>query len=154
MLNAKNMRTKRPLKKLSPKLYGPFIVLEKKQSRAYKLEVSPRWKIYPVFHLSRLEPYRAANQPKREQPRRDREDIEGDLEWEVERIKKGEIISYTRRVRGWNKPMKELRYVVKWKSCPEEENTWEPPEGMKHGQEEVERCDRENAEMPGPREVK
>jgi len=37
MLNAKNIRTKRPSKKLSPKLYGPFIVLEKKGSRAYKL---------------------------------------------------------------------------------------------------------------------
>jgi len=50
--------------------------------------------------------------------------------------------------------MKELRYFVKWKSSPEEENTGEPPEGMQHGQEEVERCDRKNPEMPGPREVK
>ena len=29
MLNAKNIRTKRPTKKLSPKLYGPFKVMEK-----------------------------------------------------------------------------------------------------------------------------
>jgi hypothetical protein len=29
MLNAKNIRTKRPSKKLSPKLYGPFKVMEK-----------------------------------------------------------------------------------------------------------------------------
>ena len=30
MLNAKNIRTKRPIKKLSPRLYGPFKVLEKR----------------------------------------------------------------------------------------------------------------------------
>ena len=35
MSNAKNIRTKRPSKNLSPKLYGPFKVLEKKGSRAY-----------------------------------------------------------------------------------------------------------------------
>jgi len=35
MLNSKNIGTKRPSKKLSPKLYGPFKVLERKGSRAY-----------------------------------------------------------------------------------------------------------------------
>jgi len=34
MLNAKHISTKRPSKKLSPKLYGPFKVLEKKGSMA------------------------------------------------------------------------------------------------------------------------
>jgi len=66
MLNAKTIRTKRPYKKLSPKLYGPFNVLKKKGSRAYKLEISPRWKIHPAFHVSLVEPYRASNRPNRE----------------------------------------------------------------------------------------
>jgi len=57
LLNAKNIRTKRPSKKLSPKLYGPFKVLEKKGSRTYRLGISPRWKIHPVFHVSLWEPY-------------------------------------------------------------------------------------------------
>jgi len=153
MLNAKNIRTKRPSKKLGPKLYGTFKVLEKKGSRAYRLEISPRWKIHPVFHVSLLEPYRASNRPTREQPPRDPEEIEGDLEWEVERIVKREIISYTRKVRGRNKTMKELRYFVKWKGCAEDDNTWEPAEGMGNAQEEVERFHRESPEMPGPGEV-
>jgi len=75
MLNAMNIHTKRPSKKLSPKLYGPFKVLEKEGSRAYKLEISPRWKIHPLFHVSLLEPYRASNRPNREQPPRDPEEI-------------------------------------------------------------------------------
>jgi len=153
ILNAKNIRTKRPSKKLSPKLYAPFKVLERKGSRAYRLEISPRWKIHPVFHVSLLEAYRASNRPNREQPPRDPEEIACDLEWEVERIVKSEIISYTRKVGGSNKPMKELRYFVKWKGCAVDENTWEPPERIKNAQEEVERFHRENLEMPGPREV-
>jgi len=150
MVNAKKIGTKRPSKKLSPKLYGSFKVLEKKGSRAYKLEISPRWKIHPVFHVSLLECYRASNRPDREQPPRDPEEIEGDLEWEVERIVKIEMICYTRKFRGRNKAIKELRYFVKWKGCAEDENTWEPSEGMKNAQEEVERFHRENPEMPGP----
>jgi len=106
MLHAKNIGAKRPAKKLSPKLYDPFKVLEKKGNRAYKLAISPGWKIHPGFHISLLEPYRASNRPNHEQPPRDPEDIEGDLEWEVQRIVKSEIISYTPKVRERNKPLK------------------------------------------------
>jgi len=153
MLNAKNVRSKRPSKKLSPKLYGPFTVLEKRGSSSYKLEIPSRWHIHPVIHVSLLEPYRASNRPGREQPPRLPEEIEGDLEWEVEKIVKSEVIFYTRKVRGRNKQMRELRYFVKWKGCSEDENTWEPPEGMEHAQEEVERFHRENPEMPSRAEV-
>jgi len=39
MLNAKNMRTKRPSKKPAPKLYGPFKILDQKGELAYKLKI-------------------------------------------------------------------------------------------------------------------
>jgi len=51
MLNAKNIRTKRPSKKLSPKLYGPFKVLERNGSRAYRFDTWPRLEIDPVLHI-------------------------------------------------------------------------------------------------------
>jgi len=81
MLNAQNIPTKQPTKKLSPRMHGPFKVLEvKKGEQAFKLEISPWWKIHPIFHLSLLEPYRASAQEGREQPPQVPEDIEGDLE--------------------------------------------------------------------------
>jgi len=153
MVNAKNIPTKRPSKQLSPKLYARFQVLEKKGSLAYQLEISPQWKIDPVFPVSQLEPNRVSNRPKREQAAQDPEDIEGDLEGEVERIVKSEIISYTRKVPGRNKMMKAVLYCVKWRECGEDENTWEPPEGMKNAQEEVETFRRESPELPRPQEV-
>jgi len=71
----------------------------------------------------------------------------------VRKIVKSEVISYTRKVRGRNKNMKELRYFVTWKGCAEDENPWEPPEGLANAREEVERFHRENPEMPGMRDV-
>jgi len=149
MLNAKNIQSKRPTRKFTPRLYGPFKVLEKKGNRAFKLDIPARWKIHPVFHVSLLEPYKVSDRPNREQPPREPEDVEGDLEYEVEKIVKSEIITYTRKVRRVNKEFKELRYFVKWAGCSEDENTWEPPEGLENAREEVEKFHRENPEMPG-----
>ena len=42
MLNAKNIKNKCATKKLTPRLYGPFKVLEKRGNRAFKLDISPR----------------------------------------------------------------------------------------------------------------
>ena len=150
MLNAKNIRTKRPTKKLSHRLYGLFKVLEKRGNRAFKLDISPRWKIHPVFHVSLLEPYKVSDRPNREQPPQEPEDVKGNMEWEVEKIVKSEIITYTRKVRRVDKEFKELRYFVKWAGCSEDENTWEPPEGLVNAREIVEKFHRENPGMPGP----
>ena len=140
----------RNMKKLSPRLYGPFKLLEKRGNRAFKLDISSRWKIHAVFHLSLLEPYKVSNRPHRELPPREPEDIEGDLECEVERIVKSEVITYTRKVRRVNKEFKELRYFVKWAGCSSEQNTWEPPEGLVNPREVLEKFHREIPEMPGP----
>ena len=61
LLNAKNIRTKRPTKKLSPKHYGPFKILDKIGSRSFRLKLDKRWNIHKVFHLSLLEPYKSSN---------------------------------------------------------------------------------------------
>ena len=144
ILNAKKIRTKRPTKKLSPKLYGPFKVMEKRGNQAFKLEISPRWKIHPIIHICLLEPYDHSNRPGREQPPWEPEEIYGDLQWEVERIVKSEIITYVRRRR----PMQEIRYFVKWAGCSEDENTWEPPESLENALELVKAFHRENPDMP------
>ena len=86
MLNAKNIRTKRPSPKLAPRFYGPFKILEQRGNLVNNLEISDRWKIHPVFHVSLLEPYRTSIRPAREQPPMEPEEIDGDLEWEVEKI--------------------------------------------------------------------
>src|SRR5713226_9196857 len=61
MLNTKNIRSKRPSRKLAPKMYGPFEITEARGTRAYKLKLSDRWKIHAIFHVSLLVPYRASS---------------------------------------------------------------------------------------------
>ena len=72
------------------------------------------------------------------------------MEWEVEKIVKSEIITYTRKVRRADKEFKDLRYFVKWAGCSEDENTWELAEGLVNAREIVETFHRENPRMPGP----
>jgi len=71
----------------------------------------------------------------------------------VVKIIRSEIIAYTRKVRGRNKRMPELRYFVKWQRCSEDENTWEPPESLDMAKELVEQFHKENVEMPGRADV-
>jgi len=57
MLNRKNLRTKRSMEKLDHMIFGTFVVKRKVGSRAYEIELTERWDIHPVFHVSLLEPY-------------------------------------------------------------------------------------------------
>jgi len=114
MLKGKNIKSKRATRTFTPRLYGPFKVLEKKGNRPFKLDILARWIIHPVFHFSLLEHYKVSDRPNREQPPREQEEVECDQEWEVERIVKSEIITYTRQGRRVNKEFQELRYFVKW----------------------------------------
>ena len=75
------------------------------------------------------------------------------MEWEVEKIVQSEIITYTRKIRRVSKTFKKLRYFVKWAGYSEDENTWEPPEGLENAREEVERFHKENPRMPVPKDV-
>jgi hypothetical protein len=50
---------------------------------AYKLKMNPGWRVYPVFHVLLLEPYREDG---RVQPPPSPFEMEGALEYEVESI--------------------------------------------------------------------
>jgi len=66
MLNRKNIHTQQPAKKLAPKLYSPYKLLKQRAKLAYIIEISDRWDIHLVFHVSLLDPYRRCIRPARE----------------------------------------------------------------------------------------
>ncbi|KAI0992022.1 hypothetical protein K3495_g16164, partial [Podosphaera aphanis] len=56
-INARNIKTKRPSKKLDWKNLGPFLITEIVSSHAYRLKLPEDLKsIHPVFHTSLLRP--------------------------------------------------------------------------------------------------
>ena len=54
-LHTKNLRTKRPSKKLDHIRVGPFVIKRVKGPVNYELELPEDAKVHPVFHISLLE---------------------------------------------------------------------------------------------------
>ena len=91
MVNAKNIKTKRPSKKLDYKLRGKFMIKCLVGINAYELELPPSaGNIHPVFHISLLEPYHENTIPGRKEPTPPPIDLEEE-EYLVEKIKSSEL---------------------------------------------------------------
>ena len=113
-LNAKNIATKRPLKKLDHKYFGPYKVLEAIGSHAYRIQLPATLKIHNVFHVNMLEPHKESidkNRPVYVEP----EPETPDNDFEVERI-------VDSRINRWKK----LEYQIEWKGFyGPDRTTWE-----------------------------
>jgi transposase InsO family protein len=109
-LLTKNLRTRRPTKKLDKVKVGPFFISKQISPVNFRLELPKDAKIHPVFHISLLEPADAQTPVQKDfhyQP-------DGEDEWEVEKIIR------QRRNKG------RQEYLVKWSGYSDSENTWEP----------------------------
>ena len=96
---------------------------------AYRLELPPTWKIYDVFHESKLKPAAEPQFPKQKEkrPRPPPEIIDGDEEQEVEEIQQEGTVNGKKS------------FLVKWKGLPQEESTWEPETNLKNARGAI--CD-------------
>jgi hypothetical protein len=85
-LNARNICTNQPSRKLDNKHYGPFPIVNEVGKYAYQLELPPTMDIDPIFHISLLEP--GHNDPLLGQvtPAPGPVIVEGEPEYEVEEV--------------------------------------------------------------------
>ena len=56
-LDACNLRTKAPSKKLAPQRYEPFKIIEKISKVNYQISLPRSWKIHNVFYIDHLIPF-------------------------------------------------------------------------------------------------
>jgi len=92
--------------------------------------------IHPVFHVSRLKPYRSSDEnewPGRvvESEMRPAAELldNGEQAWEVERILRKRMRRYGRGQR--------IEYLVKWKGYPDYESSWEPSSNLRFAREAI-----------------
>jgi hypothetical protein len=120
-LDATHLKISGASPKLQPRQYGPFKISEVISPVAYRLALPGTWTIHNVFHASLLHPYMETCEHRTNYTRPPPDLIDGDKEYEVEKI-----IKHRRYGRG-----KVLQYLIKWKGYPESENTWEPTQQVR-----------------------
>jgi len=122
MLNGRNIKTRRPSRKLDHKNHGPFQIENVVSPLAVRLTPPRKWKINNLFHVSLLEPYRTSEYrapPDPSKVLRKVDDIEQSEEYDVE-----EVMSSVECSRGNNK---RVLYLVKWLDYPEGKDWTEEP---------------------------
>jgi len=133
MLSTKDLKyqiIERRTEKLTERFVSPYKVKEIISLNAVKLELPSTVKIHPVVNVSRIRRYVGQVEgQKKERPAP--VIIEGEEEWEVERILN------KRKVRGKDK------YLVRWKGFMAESNIWEGRENLKNAQEAIKEFEKE-----------
>ena len=122
-LDSRNIRTKRPSKKLDHRRLGPYPIVEKVSSHAFRLGLPlALQKIHPVFHVSLLEPATTSAIRNRNPDPPPPIEVEDSLEYEVGRI-------LDSRRRG-----KRVQYLVEWKGYEHtsEATSWEYSDNLQH----------------------
>jgi hypothetical protein len=119
-LDARNIQTTRPSKKLDWKNLGPFPVEKVVSPHAYRLQLPDSMKIYRVFHTSVLRP---ATVPELALPGQNPTppppvEVLGEEEYYVERIEDSRF----------NRRRRRFEYLVRWTGY--NELTWEPPDSV------------------------
>lgn len=112
----------RPSKKLEPKYLGPYKILEQLNDNAFKLDLPSTMRHHPVFNADLLKPY-TASPPEfehRTPPRPPPELVEGEEEYEVERILDFRMFGRT------------PKWLVAWKGYTMDDCTWEPKSSLRN----------------------
>lgn len=111
-ISTRNIRTRRPKKKLDDKYIGPYSVIRPIGTTAYEIRLPSTLRIHPVFHVSQLQ-LAKKDQFERTTPVQIVEEQEDDQEYDVKAI----VNSRFRRQR--------LEYQVRWDNYTPSDDTWE-----------------------------
>ena len=124
-LQAKQIKIHQQSEKLCPKQLGPFIVIEVRSDVDYKLALPPALKIYNVFHVDRLSPYKGNEINGQMPPPPEPVTVDGEEEYEVDYIRDSKLFGHT------------LKYLVRWTDYGEGEDTWEPAKNLAHAPDKI-----------------
>ncbi|KAL0177702.1 hypothetical protein M9458_026596, partial [Cirrhinus mrigala] len=117
-LSTRDIRLRLPSKKLSPRFFGPFTILEQVNPVTFKLQLPPHYKIHPTFHVSPLKPCYDPLLPSTEPGHE--EELPPPMVLEEGSIYSVKEILRSRRRGG------RLEYLVDWEGFGPKERSWVP----------------------------
>jgi hypothetical protein len=117
--------------KLGDQRVGPFKIVAKVGSLAYKLKLPDNWRIHLVMSVTQLEPARV-DPFEREITPPPPVDVEGAEEWEIQLITRSAL-------RGRNR---KKHYLVRWKGFRPEYDEWIAEDQLLHAKEILEEFER------------
>ena len=144
-LNSRNIRTKRPSKKLDHHHLGPFPIIEKISTYAVRLGLPLALKrIHPVFHVSLLQPTSTSLILNCAEDLPPPLELDNDDKYEVHRILDSRI-DHHRKGSG-------LLYLVEWKGFDNtsESTSWEPEANVQNAPDLVRAFHRAYPAKPKP----
>ncbi len=113
-LEGQHIHTSHPTTKLAPKQYSPFPITKILGPVMYQLRLPEQWSIHLVFHMDLLTPYKEMEFHGHNFERPLPDLIDGEEEYEVERIINSRRFGCGRQV----------QYLVHWKGYLESDDQW------------------------------
>ena len=130
----RNVKTTRLSDKLNHKKLNPFKIVRNIKNVSFELRLPPNMRIYPIFHISLLEPA-DPNIPQGPVPEihPDSQEFEDEVE----------------KILDVRKSRRRLQWLVKWLGYGNEHNIWEPRTNLTHCEEAMQEFYSENPGKPG-----
>jgi hypothetical protein len=137
-LDARDISTDRPTKKLSDKWLGPYKVDKVLSRSAIRLKLPRTMRVHPVFHVSKLRPFKPDPIVERSARPPPPPVLKGGEteEYEVERIENSRLFR------------RKLQYLVKWKGYPPSDNEWLPEANLENAPDLVQDFHKAHPEAP------
>lgn len=137
-LDASDLRSTCPSRKLDDKRHGPFTITRVLSPLNYKLALPPHWHLSTsVFHVSKLRPFISDPSGSTSALPPPPTLISDHLEYEVEKI----LDSHLSHRQG-------LQYLVKWKGYGREDNSWEPVKNLGNAKTAISLFHRSHPQAP------
>ena len=125
-LEAKNIHSNRPSKKLNQKKYGPFRISKNIDQETFQLDLLEEWMIYNVFNedlLTQCKKPQFKDQHMKPVPPLDI----------INKNKKYEV----KEIRKYWKQQHETQFLVHWKEYRDEHDQWIAETGLPHAKEVI-----------------